>query len=106
MLKRKIERRILINNDAENYGYDMPIELEYYLLESEANYREEPTGRKIYGLGIAKKIDETCYEEKTVRNFSCNINETKKVIKKLADNEVTPITLEFILDDMLGIIEN
>ena len=100
MIKRIIERKISIDYDTENYKYDIPIILEYYILENVADYDDKLGDKKVYGLGIAKKIGENCYEEKSVMNFSCNIENTRKLINKLADNLVTPITLEFILEDM------
>lgn len=102
MIRKNIQRKVLVNNRTDSYEYELPLELEYYLLESVINYNDELRGKKVYGLGIAKKINEICYEEKTVRNFSCNVDETRKVIDILADNEVTPMTLDFILDDLLG----
>ncbi|HHV97262.1 MAG TPA: hypothetical protein GXX37_12470 [Clostridiaceae bacterium] len=101
MYKRILERKVSINQDTENYRYEMPIELEYYLLENMASYNDKHREERVYGLRIAKKIGENCYEEKSIMNFSCNIDKTRKFINKLADNEVTPVTLEFIIEDMV-----
>lgn len=102
MIRKNIQRKILVDNIIDSCEYELPLQLEYYLLESEVKYNDELKGKKVYGLGIAKKINEACYEEKVVKNFSCNMNETRKIIDKLADNEVTPMTLDFVLDDLLG----
>ena len=76
------------------------MELEYYLLESSTDYRSEPSDGKIYGIGVLKRISDICFEENMVLNFSCSVSETSKLVDKLADNTVTPIGLQPIIDDL------
>jgi len=102
MVRRQVERKLSIKDGIYDYEYQVPIELEYYVLESKINYKDKFDDKKVYGIGIAKKVNETCYEESVVKNLSSCISEVKSVINKLADNEVTPISLESILDDLLG----
>ena len=56
----------------------------------------------IYDYEYQVPIELEYYEESVVKNLSSCISEVKSVINKLADNEVTPISLESILDDLLG----
>lgn len=96
-LEKKIEILPLEN------AVEFPIELEYYLLESEMVDYEEMGGAKVYGLEIVKRVNETLVEEEIVENFSCCKENVKEILNKLARNAVTPMGLPFILDDMLGV---
>jgi hypothetical protein len=83
-------------------GLNPPIELDYYLIDSKEYYSPELWGKRVYGIAISKKIDDNCFEEKAIKNFSCCKDSTLEVIYRLANNAVTPISLEHILDDFLG----
>lgn len=102
MMTKYLEKRLVLE-DTEKWGMEFPIELEYYLIESEINYRDDLAGKKVYGIAISKKISESCFEEKIISNFSCSIKMTKKVIEMLAGNYVTPIGLQPVLEDFLSI---
>ena len=102
MLTKTLERKRKIEK-TDNSILDVPIELDYYLIDSLEDYLPELIGKKVYGIGISKKIDNSCFEEKLVKNFSCCKESTLKVIYSLADNGVTPVCLEHILDDFLGV---
>ncbi|NSW90306.1 MAG: hypothetical protein HPY74_06445 [Firmicutes bacterium] len=97
----KFLKRKLVLKESNDYFHDIPMELEYYLLESNIDYKSELAGKKVYGISIVKKINDTCFEENSVLNFSCCVNETSRVVDKLADNTVTPVGLKPILDDLL-----
>lgn len=101
MINRYLKRKLQLNK-VEDFIYDIPMELEYYLIESRIGYRDELTGGKVYGIGVVKRVNDICLEEDFVLNYSCCINETSNLIEKLADNNVTPMGLRPILDDMLG----
>ncbi|HOJ10215.1 MAG TPA: DUF6514 family protein [Clostridiales bacterium] len=101
MYTKTLERKLSIKNSTGDSQYEIPIELEYYLLESHSDYYNGLEGEKVYGIGILKKLDEACCEESAVKNFFCSSNEAKEIVEKLADNEVTPMSLTYILDDLL-----
>lgn len=101
MVIKQLERKTKIEN-TEDGGINNPIELNYYLIDNLVEYIPELSGKKFYGIGISKKMCDYCFEEKLVKNFSCCKEDTLNVIYSLADNGVTPTSLEYILDDILG----
>ena len=103
MIKKTLERKLVVENGIDSFEYQVPMELEYYVLESKTDYMDELAEKNVYGVGIAKRINETCYEEENAKNLSCSIKEVKNFIKKLADNEVTPVCLDYIVADLLGV---
>jgi hypothetical protein len=102
MTSMYLENRLLLES-GEEVDLDCPIELEYYLVESDICTVEESKGKKVYGIGIIKKTKEECCEGKLVADFSNCITETKEVLKKLVSNSVTPITLHSILEDIVSV---
>lgn len=84
-------------------GKGNKIVLEYYLIESEIDDIEELKGMKTYGIEIVKKAENGEVETAMVRNIFNSITETTKVIKTMSNNNVTPISLNYILDDIVGI---
>ncbi len=101
MITKYLKRKLQLNERSNSFHH-IPMELEYYLIESRIDYSDDFSGEKVYGIGIAKRVSEICYEENNVLNFSFCKNETSKLIDKLADNTVTPISLRIILDDLIG----
>lgn len=101
MITKHLKRKLKLNKESDSL-YNIPMELEYYLIESKLDYTDDLSGEKVYGIGIVKRISETSFEENIVHNFSCCINETSELIDKMADNTVTPVSLRTILDDLLG----
>jgi len=101
MVTKYLKRKIVLNGN-EDYSYDIPMTLEYYLLESFLEYRNELAGQKVYGVSVIKKFDDNCLEEDSITNYSCCINKTNELVNKLADNAVTPMTLAAVIDDILG----
>ena len=97
----KFLKRKLILERGDDFFYNSPMELEYYLIESMVGYRGVIPGKKVYGIGVVKRVSDICIEENIVLNFSSCVNETSKLIDKLADNTVTPIGLRPVLDDLL-----
>lgn len=83
------------------------LELEYYLLESEAKdcEDEELAGRKVYGIEILKKDallpGHNNQEVQAINNFSCCRETTESVLEKLAEHTVTPVALHYVIEDML-----
>ncbi|HHW30565.1 MAG TPA: hypothetical protein GXX20_02655 [Clostridiaceae bacterium] len=83
------------------YELDRPIELEYYLLDSKANYGGKHAGEKVYGIGISKKVSDSCFEEMFVRDFCCCKETAIQAIDHLANHDVTPMGLIDIYEDIL-----
>ena len=83
-------------------GKGNKIVLEYYLLESEIDDIEELKGMKTYGIEIVKKEENGEIETAAIKNIFNTINETAELIKTLSNNNVTPVTLNYILDDIIG----
>lgn len=106
MANRLFEKKIELLQDENMVGFKSPMKLEYYLIESkidDADEIDELSGKKVYGIEIVKKIDGLKDEMKAVKNLSCCIEKTKDVLEMLAKNSVTPVGLQFVLEDMIGI---
>lgn len=86
-----LENKKLVKLDDERF-----MELQYFLLEKNSVEEEE---KMLYGIKIVKRID-TCIESEEVQAISYSKNFVKQLIKKLVDNEVTPISMIEILDDL------
>lgn len=86
-----LENKKLVKLDDERF-----MELQYFLLEKNSVEEEE---KMLYGIKIVKRID-TCIESEEVHAISYSKNFVKQLIKKLVDNEVTPISMIEILDDL------
>ena len=102
MIKKELEKKIELVacdyvSDIEN-----PIKLEYYLTESELHDFDEMAGKTVYGVEIVKFTEDNKTEVKSFLNLSSCKKSVKEILDKLADNTVTPIALEFVLDDLLG----
>lgn len=101
MTSMYLESRLLLEQGGE-VDTDYPIELQYYLLESEISIEEELKGIKTYGVGIIKKTQKECSEAKFVEDLSCCLASTKEVLNLLIRNLVTPISLHNVLEDIIG----
>ncbi len=102
MTNMYLENRLLLEGNEE-VVLAHPIELEYYLVESEIYSADEPAVKKVYGIGIIKKTKEQCSEGKLITDFSACINRTKEVLKKLVSNTVTPVALHNVLEDIMSV---
>lgn len=78
------------------------LELEYYLLESKIAESETEEFRNAYGVEIVKKYREQTVEKKHYKDIYFTKEKARSFIELLAKNTVTPITLPYIIDDMLG----
>ena len=83
---------------AEEIEY--PIKLEYYkTIAMEENVEAK------YGIEIVKteyKKGEEKVESKTINNIINNNADVDKILTILRNNEVTPIGMQDVLDDMIG----
>ena len=102
MIKRNLEKEVLLTNDENNLLINSPIKLEYYLLESEIKEIDELKGQTAYGIEIVKKVNGENEEAKSFRNILCCEDSIRNLLNKLALNTVTPISLAYVLDDMIG----
>lgn len=82
---------------------EKPLELEYYLTVSSPDRYLINDETEVYGILVAKRLDEVSTEEELVTNFSCSREDTVHVVRKLAENKVTPLELPYIIDDLLGV---
>ncbi len=77
-------------------------ELEYYILISETDDLDNDTIQQTYGVEIVKNVEGLLSESKAFENVFTDMERIKGLIKVLADNTVTPVSLPYILDDLLG----
>ena len=76
---------------------EYPIKLEYYTIETEENVEAK------YGIEIVKTefIDGTVkVESKKMENITDSKEKIKKILTILKNNEVTPIGMQDVLNDM------
>jgi len=100
MFNKRLENRITLDKNSYLFLKN-PIILEYYIVESESDSRDGLAGKKVYGIGISKTVDNMHFEENIVYNFSCNFDKTKEVVDILARNTVTPVELIPVLENIL-----
>lgn len=81
---------------------EFPINLEYYKI-----YTHMPKNvEKPYGIGIMKTHKdavETCMEKSEFSHIFSQEQEVDKMLELLIENKVTPVTLRYILEDMVAI---
>ncbi len=84
----------------EEAGIKYPIKLEYYKTSREENVQTK------YGIEVVKTeyLDGNVkIETKEVRDVFANKEEQEKILTILRNNEVTPIGVEDVLNDLLHI---
>ena len=79
-------------------GIKYPVKIEYFkTITGKENVENK------YGIEIVKtefKNENINVESKEVPNITNNANEADKILKILRDNEVTPIAMQDVLDDI------
>lgn len=103
MVCKFLEKRVEIKCDGLYQGVGNSFELEYYLLENEDNALGEREAKKNYGIEIVKKHQGILNESKQFQNIFNTRGKTKNLVELLAENTVTPSSLPYILDDLLGL---
>lgn len=81
-------------------GIDYPIKLEYYKVINED--KKDRKGRAKFGINVVKteyKNNDVKVEYKKVQHVSNDERKIEKILNVLKENEVTPITVEDVLDD-------
>lgn len=101
MGNKQLERKIDVMLTEDTVSGIKDFSLEYYLLESIAGDLDELTGKEIFGIEIVKKNGQGV-ETAKVSNISCSREYTGKILDKLAANEVTPVTLKYIIEDIVS----
>lgn len=82
----------------EEAGIKYPIKLEYYKTSGEENVETK------YGIEVVKTeyLDGNVkVETKEIKNVTNNLEEEEKILTLLKNNEVTPIGVEDVLQDLL-----
>lgn len=75
--------------------------LEYYIIENQINTVNGGLYFHSYGIEIIKKEGDVI-ETKAILNVVYSEESAKKITEKLANNKVTPITMEEIIDDYIN----
>ena len=91
---------VFISRDKlEEEGIEYPIKLEYFKTSGEEN-----VGPK-FGIEVVKTEylnGNVRIETKEIRNVTNNISEQERILTLLKNNEVTPIGVEDVLQDLIG----
>ena len=102
MLSRFLEKRIEIGGQEILCNPGNALELEYYLVESDPDRENTAPEERGYGIQIIKKESGVACESVMLRDIHPSRETAEKLVKLMADNTVTPVTLPYIIDDMLG----
>lgn len=82
----------------EEAGIKYPIKLEYYKTSGEENVKNK------YGIEVVKTeyLDGNVrVESKEIKNITDDLEKEEKILALLRNNEVTPIGVEDVLEDLL-----
>ena len=102
MISKFLEKKVEICKQENTIEPGNMLELEYYLVESDDMADDFAEGLG-YGVEIIKKELGMAEESKMFKNIYCDREATRLLIEKLAFNNVTPVSLPYILDDSLGV---
>jgi len=100
MANRFLEKCINVRNESENHEPKSKFELEYYLIENELD--DNGAIQKVYGIEIVKRMYDGSIENMRYEDIYTNKQKVHELIDVLAANIVTPLSLPYILDDLLG----
>ncbi|NLL04697.1 MAG: hypothetical protein GX270_02675 [Clostridiaceae bacterium] len=102
MINKYLQSRIEVDLEDGSIA-NSKMQLEYYLIESENNRDCGFFCDKVYGIEIVKKDSEHCAESEIIRNLSSSRENTKGILDILAKNTVTPVGVQFVLDDLMAL---
>jgi hypothetical protein len=102
MSNRMLEKSVNMGKNSEGAENLCSFELEYYLLESVMDHDDHECTRTVYGIEILKRMYDGSIENKKFEDIYTDKGKTRELISVLAANTVTPITLPYILDDLLS----
>jgi|LSQX01.2.fsa_nt_gb hypothetical protein len=108
MSNKKLIASVSLNNEKELLPKKFKeLNLEYYVFEKSIN-DEANRDLKSYGIEIVKKeiLDEniTIVERKFVDDICVCEKWIKELVNKLIENTVTPVSLDNILEDAVGVV--
>lgn len=103
MVSKFLEKTVEVEYDNDSKIKPDLLELEYYLLECEKFDSEKKEECKTYGIEIVKKHSGIVEENRKYENIFSNRKKIKSLVDLLAENTVTPSSLPYILDDLIGI---
>ena len=103
MINKFLEKKVQVVFDGYDREKTNVIELEYYLLETDSAEDDGNEDQKMYGVEIIEKRQGIPNETKQFNNIFTTRLKTRNLIELLAENTVTPLSLPYILDDMLGV---
>ena len=90
-------------------GVKYPIKLEYYKIARDENKKESQSieeNENKYGIEIVKTEyieGNVRVESKEINNVVNNVKDQEKILELLRNNEVTPVGVEDVLEDLLKI---
>lgn len=87
-------------------GIKYPIKLEYYKTAQEETNSNTREFKNKYGIEVVKTeyLDGSVkVETKEMKNITNDIKEQEKILTLLRNNEVTPIGVEDVLEDLLKV---
>lgn len=84
--------------ELEKEGIIYPIKLEYYKIEERCNNYESVYGIEIMKTEYIDNIGRT--ENEIIKKITTNEKTVDEILKILKKNEVTPVTLKEILEDL------
>lgn len=102
MISKFLEKRIEIIPQEITEDPGNPLELEYYLVECDSK-EDWSEAQKGYGIEIIKKDQGKVLESILIRNICSKRENSESLIRKLFVNSVTPVSLPYVLDDLLGV---
>ena len=89
--------------ELEDMGVKYPIKLEYYKTQTnEADVKNQKDIK--YGVEVIKTtyVDEqVAVERKTIPEIMADEQKVNKILDKFRQNKVTPVSAEYIIEDML-----
>ncbi len=103
MICKYLESSVSVISEGQDLNNGKSMQLEYYLLESDAGYMDGTGYEKKYGIEIIKKENSGVTEDEFVTDVCNDRLKAKALLERIARNTVTPMELKFILDDMVGI---
>lgn len=102
MICKFFEKHVLVEGTECGQKIKNEMELDYYLLESRYDDDDNQEIQKAYGVEIIKKQNGKPDEKKHYESIFPSRDKAKSLIELLAEQTVTPSTLSYVLDDILG----
>lgn len=75
------------------------MELRYYLVQDSVSGN---AGKAAYGIGIVKLVEGEAEEQEWIPAISHSRERTERMLKRLWEGTVTPVTVVGIVDDLMG----